>query len=950
MRFPKFSFAPILLLAALFGGLPQQAALASTLASEPEWAFENSDIPVDPAFVFGRLENGMRYIVRQNATPEETGLVRMVVESGSLSERDDERGYAHFIEHMAFNGSTHVPEGEMVRLLEREGLAFGADTNASTGFDLTMYKLDLPRNEPGLLDTALMLMRETAGELTFAPEAVDRERGVVLAEMRDRNTYALREIVDRLEFLNPEALYPNRLPIGTVEALNAATSASLRAFWQREYVPANTTLVVIGDFAPELVEAAIRKHFSNWQAAPLPAEPDAGPIDTQRAGDTDIYVDPALSERVTASRHGPWLDEPDTVANRQTELLRQIGYAIVNRRLQRLSRQEDAPFRDAGFGTGDIFEAGRTTNLVVDSGDGEWRDALIAAAVEYRRAMDYGFSEAEVAEQVANVLTVAENAAAGAATRSHSALAGAALRLIDDDIIPSTPQSALERLEAFVPEITPEAVLAALDTEAVPLEDPLLRFRGRNLPEGGVQALRQTWDEAMAMPLAREEDTQLAKFAYTDFGPRGEVVSDMTDERLGIRKIRFANGVRLNLKPTQLERDRIEVELNLDGGKMLDTRENPLATEMFAMLPAGGLGAHSEDELQSILAGKRVSLNLKPDDETFVAQARTTPRDLETQLDLLAAMLTDPGYRAEGGERYRRNIGNFFARKDATPSSALASALDGILSDGDPRFTLQEEADYRALTFEKLRQDIGDRLAHGAVELALVGDFEPERAIDLVARTLGTLPQRESDFRAYTANRQRPFTETRGTRMIRHGGQADQALLHLAWPTRDDAELAETLRLELLEKVMRIELTDSLREKLGKAYSPRARSSLSHYYDGYGVFSITASVDVADIEETRSAISDTLERLRATPIEPDILQRARQPMLESLDNALKTNGGWMHLVDRAQSEADRIDRFLAAKPLLAGLTAADVQTAAQRYLHPDEAVQILVLPEDASTP
>ncbi len=196
---------------------------------------------------------------------------------------------------MAFNGSTKVPEGEMIKLLEREGLAFGADTNASTDFDVTLYKLDLPRNDPALLDTALMLMRETASELTFNPEAVEREKGIVLSEMRVRDTYALRNLVDGLEFLYPGARFTERLPIGTTATLQAATAHKLRALYQRLYRPENTALIVVGDFDPDKVEAAIRQHFAVWKPAPPVAAADPGPIPFDRAGETDVYLDPALS-------------------------------------------------------------------------------------------------------------------------------------------------------------------------------------------------------------------------------------------------------------------------------------------------------------------------------------------------------------------------------------------------------------------------------------------------------------------------------------------------------------------------------------------------------------------------------------------------------------------------------------------------------------------------------
>ncbi len=459
--------------------------LASAPRPRPVWAMLGRDIPLDPDFRTSRLANGMRYVIRRGTTPRGTALVRMEIGSGSLDEADSERGYAHFVEHMAFNGSTRVPEGEMIRLLERHGLAFGADTNAQTSFHYTLYTLDLPRANAEMLDISLMLMRETASELTMSPEAVNRERGVVLSEMRDRNSWQLRAAVDEMNFTNPGALYARRLPIGTAETLGAATAQSLRAFWQREYVPANTTLVVVGDFDPAAVEAAIAKHFASWPAQPAQPQPDAGPVLAADKGRTGIYLDPALSERVTAARNGPFLDEPDSVASRRESLLRQIGYDILNRRLLRLTRQADAPFRSAGFSTGEVFRSGRTTTLAVDTIDGGGRAGLAAAAREYRRAMTYGFSAEEIAEQVAIVRTAHRNAAAGSATRSNAALVAAALALVRDDFVPATPESSLARLETFIPAITPQSVMAALRRQAVALEDPLLRFAGKAAPEGG---------------------------------------------------------------------------------------------------------------------------------------------------------------------------------------------------------------------------------------------------------------------------------------------------------------------------------------------------------------------------------------------------------------------------------------------------------------------------------
>lgn len=929
---------------------PSAPPLASAPRPRPVWAMEQSDVPLDPAFRTSRLANGMRFIVRRNGTPRGTLLVRMEVGAGSLDETETERGYAHFVEHMAFNGSTRVPEGEMVRLLERKGLAFGADTNAQTNFHYTLYTLDLPRADPALLDTALMLMRETASALTFSPEAVARERGVVLAEMRDRNTWGLRAAVDEMGFLNPGALYTRRLPIGTSEALNAATSASLRAYWQRVYVPARTTVVVIGDVSADAAEAAIRKHFEDWQPAPSPPQPSAGPVAFADKGRTGIHVDPALSERVTASRHAPYLDLPDTVAVRRENLLRQIGYDIVNRRLQRIGRQVPAPFRAATLGTGDVFRAGRTTTLDIATVDGGWRKGLIAAAREYRRALAYGFTADEVAEQVAIVRTAQRNAAGAAATRSNAALVSAALALVRDETVPATPESSLARLEAFIPAITPEAVLAALKREAVPLDDPLLRFAGRRQPEGGEPAIRAAWREATHGRVTRSGGVVPEAFAYGDFGPAGTTVADAREPTLGIREIRFANGVRLNLKQTALERDRVLVRLSIDGGDMLATREQPLATEMTSAYGTGGLGRHSQDQLQSILAGRTVGFDLQSGPETFTASAQTTPGDLELQLQLMAAYIVDPGYRPEGETIYRQNVNNFFAQRFATPGSALGTSLGGILSDDDPRFSFQKVDDYRALTFARLREAIAGRLGRGAIEIGIVGDVAEDEAIALVARTFGALPPREPEFLPYPDQRLRPFTRDLSRRIVRHTGAPDQSIVRFTWPTRDGEDPIEAMKLELLEKVMRIELLETIREKLGKAYSPAADSETSRTWRGYGTFALAASVNLADLPATRAAILETVAQLRARPVAADVLQRAREPMLEALDNALKTNAAWLALVDRAQTEPDRIDRQLAARAVLSGLTAADVQDMARRYLAPDRAVEVDVIAQGAAAP
>ncbi len=925
--------------------LSDPAAVAAPAGDEPVWAFETSDLPLDPDYRLGVLDNGMRYILRENRTPEGTALVRMRIGSGSLEETDEERGLAHYLEHMAFNGSRGIPEGEMIKLLEREGLAFGADTNASTGFEAVTYMLNLPRNDEDLLDTALMLMRETASELTIAEDAVERERGVILAERRDRANFRQRDFEDQIAFFAPGARFAERLPIGTQEVLLSANAERLRALYQRTYTPSNTVLVIVGDFPVALIEAKIKATFADWSGPPAPPEPEFGPVDVSRTGETDIYLDPALPEEVRIERLYPYIEEPDTVRTRARNVLRSVGYGIINRRLEKLAREQDAPFRSANFGTGNVFEEARSTGLSISSVEGEWRPAMLAAVRTVNEALTYGFSEAEIAEQVRRQRAALENAVNSAQTRGNGVFVGDALGLVASEIVPTTPQSALERFTALEPTITPETVRNALKAHSEGISQPLIRFTGRTAPSGGEAALRAAFDEAMALPIAPPEERAASEFAYGDFGEPGRVVTDERNEALGLRTITFANGVRLTLKATEIRKDRISFRMSLDGGDLMNTRDEPLKTYLAGSFTAGGLGAHSQDDLSTILAGRTVSLSFGTGSDAFVAGGATTPDDLLLQLQLAAAFLTDPGYRPEAVARFRKSIDDFFETLTATPQRAYDTSSGAILSDDDPRFSLQPREAYFALDFAQLEGAIADRLARGALEIALVGDLDEKAAILAVAQTFGALPDREPDFQRREEARQRAFTGQRSQFVLRHQGEADQALIRFVWPTDDDGDPVEFAQMRLLTGVVRILLQEKLREELGQAYSPSAASNMSHYYDGYGTFVVSVSVDADEVEPARAAIIELVEGLRAEPIDSDALERARRPLQEDYQNLLKNLEGWMSLANRAQSEPERIERFLAYPDLLAAASPQDIQALARRYLATSEAVEFLVLPE-----
>ena len=372
-----------------------------------EWAQARSDVAPDPTIRFGALPNGMRYAIRKQSIPAGQAAIRLRMDAGSLMETDAQQGLAHFLEHMAFNGSKAVPEGEMIKILERLGLAFGADTNASTNFDETVYKLDLPRTNDETVDAALMLMREAAGNLTLDQGAIDRERGVVLSEERARDTPPYRIYKERLGFFLKGQRPPTRYPIGQVQVLETAPASEFTDFYHRYYRPERAVLVAVGDFDVDAMEAKIKAKFGDWTpTGPAGEAPNLGQLQ-QRKTEARLVVEPGapLSMQIA------WMRKPDlaadTIARRKSDLVEQLGFSVLNRRLQRLARADQPPFLASGVFKNNEYNAAESTLLIVNAEPGRWREALAAAEQEQRRAVQYGVRQDELDREIAEYMNMA---------------------------------------------------------------------------------------------------------------------------------------------------------------------------------------------------------------------------------------------------------------------------------------------------------------------------------------------------------------------------------------------------------------------------------------------------------------------------------------------------------------------------------------------------------------
>ncbi|MBA4747158.1 MAG: insulinase family protein [Sphingopyxis sp.] len=932
-----------LLLSGCTAAVAQQAQPALTApalvnpqdAAAKAWGLSQSDIPLDPAVRLGVLSNGMKYALMANATPKDSVLIRFHFDVGSLAEAEDQRGLAHFLEHMAFNGSTNVPEGEMVKLLERKGLAFGADTNASTGFDTTTYLLDLPNASDDLVDTGLMLMRETASELTINPAAVDRERGVILSERRVRDTFQLRNAIASLGFYFPNMTLKDRLPVGTEEVLRGAPAQRLRDFYDAYYRPERASLVIVGDFDVAAMEAKIKARFADWQGRGVNGpDPDIGKPDAKRRAAADIYVDPAIADTVSLTATRPWAFEADTRARRTQSIAETLGAAILNRRFEKLALAEDSPIQGASFNTTRAWDTVDQASVAAAAKQGEWRAALALVDAEWRRALQHGFTDAELAEVIANRRTALENAVTGVSTRRRGGLAGGLLAMVDGDgrAVFSRPEVARDLFAEVAPTLTAASVSAAFRERHAGYGEPLVRVTAKAPVDGGADAVLAAWRQATAVAVAPPASQASATFAYTDFGAPGRVVADERVADLDIRRVRFANNVMLNIKRTDFQADRVAITVRVDGGNALATREDPTRVALGAALVVGGLGAHSFSDLQSILAGRSVSAAWGSTDFGFGGSATTTPKDLPLQAQLFAAFLTQPGWRADGLALVRRVLPQQYAANDATPSAVLARDVPGILANDDPRVATPPLEKLLTLDWDGVRTASADMLARGAIEIGIVGDIQEDAAIAAIASTFGALPERNASFAAWADARQRAFASNRAPRTLIHKGPADQAEVRLYWDARDDSDLTEALHIDLLARVLQIALTDELRERLGKTYGADVRTDLSTLYPGFGHIFAGANVDIADVAATEAAIRKVAADLAAAPPSADLIDRARKPLLENMIKARRENSYWLNSVGFAASRPERLDRDRQGIPMVEKIRAADLQAAARKYL------------------
>ncbi len=921
------------------------AAPAKTIR-KPQWPQGQSDLAADPRVRFGVLPNGMRYAIMQNATPPGQASLRLRFSAGSLNETDAQQGLAHFLEHMAFNGSKAIPEGEMVKILERHGLAFGADTNASTDFDETVYKLDLPQTDDDTVDSSLQILRETASELLIAQDAVDRERGVVLSEERTRDGPGYRIYKSRLAFLLKGQRPPSRFPIGQVDVLKTAPASQIRDFYAKYYRPDRAVLVAVGDFDVDQMEAKIKARFADWKAAaPDGGDPDLGTL-PKRGPETLLKIEPGSSTFLQLSWTAAPDLAPDSYEKRRRQWLERLGFSVLNRRFGAIARADNPPFLSAGAFRADQYHAAQVTSVAVAARPGEWQAALQAVDQEQRRAVQFGVRQDELDREISEIRAALQAQLAGAATQKTPNIAGDMLDSLTDDDVITAPDQDLELFEKVVKDLKADTVSASLKA-AFDGNGPLLYMASPTDVAGGEAAITAAYVASRATPVTAQTAATLMAWPYAAFGTPGKVVEQREITDLDTVFVRFDNGVRLTVKPTKFRDDQVLVKVRIGDGLLDLPKDRQSMVWASSALIEGGLGKMGAEDIDRVLSGRIYDANLRIEDDAFTLSGATRRDDLDTQLQVLAAYASDPGFRPEAFGRMKSYVATLGDQLVATDSGVFGRDLPGLIHANDGRWTFPTSADIAASSQAGFKAQFAPPLASGPIEVVIVGDITVDKAIEAVAATFGALPARPDTAPPSTDARSVAFPVPGGPPVVLfHKGRADQAIAYVAWKTSDffgDVQTSRTLT--LLGDVLELRLTDEIREKQGVTYSPQVGSESSLVFKGWGYLSAQIEAPPANIDGFYRDVDKIVADLRDKPVTADELERARKPKLEGLAKSRSTNEYWLYFLSGGQTDPRRLDAIRSVQATYQRITPADLQAAARKFLTDDRAWKVEVKPE-----
>ncbi len=921
-------------------------------AQEPTGSRQAAEIaldqepPIDSRVTVGRLENGLRYFIRRNQTPEKRAELRLVVNAGSILEDEDQLGLAHFVEHMAFNGSRHFAKGELIEYMESIGMRFGPELNAYTGFDETVYMLTVPTDKPELLDKAFLMLEDWAHGLDFDAEEIDKERGVVIEEWRLGQGASTRMLDQQFPVLLKGSRYAERIPIGKKDILENFDHEALKRFYRDWYRPDLMAVVAVGDFDPARIENLIKTHFQALKKPVSPPPRTTFPVPDHDETLISIVTDhEAPSTAVSVYHKLPPRDQSTVGAYRQA-IAERLYNVMLNRRLADLTQKPDPPFIYAFSRRGSLIRAKDSFTLAAEVKEDGITQGLKAVFTEAERAKRHGFTATELEREKQDLLRSVERAYLERDKQNSSTFAAEYIRaFLQGEPIPGIAYE-FELHRRFIPEISREEI-NVLGTEWITESNRVILIsapekEGLTIPnEEELLAALESIAQAEIEPF---QDT-VAEAPLLGAPPEaGSIVATSQRTDLNITEWKLSNGIRVILKPTPYKHDEILFRAISPGGTSLaDDQDHVPAMTAAQVIGSSGLGDLSAIDLRKKLSGKVAEVR------PFIGQLEegiagsASPQDLETAFQLIYLAFTAPRSDREMFTSLTSRLKAQLANRSAMPEMAFFESVQRIMTQDHPRARSLTAEAVEEMNLEKSLAFYRDRFGDaGDFTFFLVGNVDLEAAKSLVQQYLATLP---SDGRKETW-RDLGIRPPKGVvKETVYKGVEPKSITVLAFTGPFQYNPMQRLILRALCSIMDTRLRNAIREDRGGTYGVNVSPSYSRIpIEDYAI-TINFGTDPERVEELTGVVFDEVARMKADgPTEEEVLN-VREKEMRSFETDSENNAWWLsQLAHRYQAGEDPAG-LLKIKDSAMALTADEIQEAARFYFNVENYAQVTLRPE-----
>ena len=924
-----------------------QSAAPAAQAAAPSAPALTEQIPFDAAVSTGTLPNGLKYYIRRNTRPEKRVSLQLAVKAGSVDEENDQQGLAHFLEHMAFNGTKRFKPGELIAALESTGARLGPHVNAYTSFDETVYMFELPTDKQGLVEKGLQALADFAGGMSLDPVEIDKERGVVVEEWRGGLGAGSRLRDQQIPVLYYESKYAERLPIGKPEILKAFKPERLRAFYTKWYRPDRMALVAVGDVTVAEIEAMVRKEFGAL-TKPAAAAPDrtyAVPLQTELL--VKMATDPeATQSSVSLINKRPRTPE-GTVGAYRRSLVHRLAFQMLNERFDELSRKPDAQFLDAGAYESGLSPTTMTVGLGASVQEGKIPAGLTSVVIEAKRAVQHGFGPGELDRAKKRIVASYDRAYA----ERDKTESGAYVQEYVNHFLENEPSPGIDYERKLVQALLP-GITAADVTDAA-----------KNLFGGSSRVILATSPKKDGLTVPTEAELRAAVagaekvevMAWKDTAsttalmtrdPEPAAIKDKRElPELGVTVVTFANGAEGWFKSTDFKNDEVLFSLVSQGGSSLAPPEQFVEASLSpAQVQLSGVGGHSAVELQRLLAGKIASASPSMSSSSHGISGRSNPANLETALQLLNLEFTAPGDDADAFGLIKKNLENAYQNRERDPGAIYNEKVAEINTGG--HYTAKPLTPERIAKLDRaaMVSFYKARFANAAdFSFFMVGAFKLDEALPLVAKYVGSLP---STGKATAAFKQMGAAFPQ--KIVREQvakGREPRAQTLLSFAAEPPLEENEQSRVEAATDVLEIALRDILREELGETYGVSVGLAQPLPQRGAGRISVSFGGAPDKISAMVERTLKEVARLQAEGPSEDLTNRAKETARRSHETAKKQNGFWLGRLQSAKLLGRDPNLILTREQRIDAINRENIHEMFKKYFPMDRYTVVTLVPE-----